>query len=182
MGNVSTYRRPGCEGTIPDITLVSEGTANRVNGWKVLEIYTGSDHQYISYSLQADGLQNMRQQQASTRKWNVEKLSKSTLIEKVDKRLENRIISVIATEIVKRTMQTIKHGCRKAMPKVKAGFKKQAVYWWNDEIAELRRICLSCRRRLTRARRRSEADREARAYKKAKRELKTAIYTSKWKK
>ena len=49
-GSVANFRRSGCEGTIPDITVVSEGMYYRVKDWRVLEIYTGSNHQYISYT------------------------------------------------------------------------------------------------------------------------------------
>lgn len=182
VGNVATYRRPGCMGTIPDITLVSDSTSNRIRNWKVLEIYTGSDHQYISYSLKTEGQQISRQQRTSTRKWNVMKLNKEILIEEMDRRLEGRNLGNSATEIVDRTMKSIKLGCKKSMPEVRSGCRKQAVYWWNNEIADLRRICLSCRRRFTRARRHGEAESEAYAYKEAKKVLRTAIFASKRKK
>ena len=53
-GSQTTFRRPGCNDTTPDITLVSEGFANQLREWKVLEDYTGSDHQYISYLIGPD--------------------------------------------------------------------------------------------------------------------------------
>ncbi|XP_037930183.1 uncharacterized protein LOC119664908 [Teleopsis dalmanni] len=40
-GMSPTFRRPGCEGTIPDITLVSEKIAGTLKEWSVLEDYTG---------------------------------------------------------------------------------------------------------------------------------------------
>ena len=51
VGGISTFRRPGCAETIPDITLVSDALAHNVLNWKVLEDYTGSDHQYITFTL-----------------------------------------------------------------------------------------------------------------------------------
>ncbi|XP_073972947.1 uncharacterized protein [Rhodnius prolixus] len=45
-GSTSTFRRPGYTETIPDISLASEGLAARVRGWRVIEDFTGSDHQY----------------------------------------------------------------------------------------------------------------------------------------
>lgn len=50
-GNRPTFRRPGQNGTIPDITLASESLASMIERWEVLEDYTGSDHQYITYSV-----------------------------------------------------------------------------------------------------------------------------------
>ena len=43
-GTVTTFRRPGYRQTIIDITLASEGAARRIDGWRVLEDFTASDH------------------------------------------------------------------------------------------------------------------------------------------
>lgn len=48
VGGTPTFRRPGCRGTIPDIAFVSEEIGNRLTNWRVLDDFTGSDHQYIS--------------------------------------------------------------------------------------------------------------------------------------
>ena len=48
-GNVTTFRRPGYRQTIVDITLASEGVVRRIVHWRVLEDFTASDHQYISF-------------------------------------------------------------------------------------------------------------------------------------
>ncbi|XP_039954228.1 uncharacterized protein LOC120770715 [Bactrocera tryoni] len=59
-GNATTFRRPGCEETTPDITLSSERLAGSIKKWKVLEDYTGSDHQYISFTIDAGTNGNQR--------------------------------------------------------------------------------------------------------------------------
>lgn len=182
VGNVPTFRRPGCEGTIPDITLVSEDSANKVKNWRVLEEYTGSDHQYISYTLQMQYTQNTRQRNTnnSTHKWNVKKLNKTILIGEIDRRLSGTRAEDNTSEIVDSTMNAIKLGCSKSMPKRRTtNFSKEAVYWWNNEIAGLRQNCLSMRRRYTRARRRSSADTEAQTYREARKILRNAIFASK---
>lgn len=179
-GNTPTFRRPGCEGTIPDITLVSERCANKIVDWKVLEIYTASDHQYISYSLEKDRTQMRLGKKMNTRKWNVRKLDRPTLIEAIDRRLEEVEISGDAAKIVEVVMNTIRHGCNSSMPRVrKSGAHKKSVYWWSDSIGELRHICLRCRRNYTRARRRGTAVAENEAYKNARKKLRTAIAKSK---
>lgn len=43
MGAATTFKRPCCEETTPDITLTSERIVKR---WEGLENYTGGDHQY----------------------------------------------------------------------------------------------------------------------------------------
>ena len=45
------FRRPGCIGTTPDVALVSEGLSATLTNWKVLEEFTGSDHQYIIFRM-----------------------------------------------------------------------------------------------------------------------------------
>lgn len=180
LGNSPTFRRPGCEGTIPDITLVSETMADRVVDWKVLEIYTGSDHQYITYSLDKNRPRNTQNNRKSTRKWNVTKLDSEELIKSIDRRLEEVDIDGNARKIVESVMSIITHGCNSSMPRTgKSGSHRKAVYWWNEDIADLRRICLRCRRKYTRARRRGEAEEERQEYKDAKANLRRAIHDSK---
>ena len=44
-GRTSTFRRPGYTETIPDITFATETLTSLIEGWKVIEDFTGSDHQ-----------------------------------------------------------------------------------------------------------------------------------------
>ncbi|XP_069962610.1 uncharacterized protein [Bactrocera oleae] len=136
-GSQTTFRRPGCNDTTPDITLVSEGFANQLREWKVLEDYTGSDHQYISYLIGPDKSQATTKRRG-TRKWNLHG-----------------------------TLDSITEACKAAMPKIKGGHPKKAVYWWTDE-----------RRNTARRRGRNEME-EHKEYKAAKTELKDAIIKAK---
>lgn len=180
IGNEPTFRRPGCEGTIPDITLISESIANKVENWKVLDIYTASDHQYISYSLRTRETTSTRKTVNTTRKWNVNKLNTSVLISEIDRRSVNSQSEGDARTIVNRTMDIIIKGCNKSMPKMKIlDGKKSAVYWWNNEIDDIRRRCIRLRRIYTRARRRGTADEEHSDYKSARKTLRIAIQNSK---
>ncbi|KAL7725205.1 hypothetical protein ACLKA6_018694 [Drosophila palustris] len=51
-GTSTTFRASVRMATTPDITLVSERLAGALRNWTVLEDYTGSDHQYIEYSIE----------------------------------------------------------------------------------------------------------------------------------
>lgn len=51
LGNTPTFRRPGYQQTIPDITFATGNLMRDVQRWRVLEDFTGSDHQYIAFSL-----------------------------------------------------------------------------------------------------------------------------------
>lgn len=50
-GNTPTYRRPGFGSSIPDVTMTSDRTLPRVRGWRVIEDYTASDHQYVVFKV-----------------------------------------------------------------------------------------------------------------------------------
>ena len=180
-GSVTTFRRPGCEGTIPDITMVSESMYHRVKDWKVLEIYTGSDHQYISYTFASGNRELEGNSTMSSRRWDARKLNTNRLILEVDRLCSIVELSDDARTRVEQTMGIIKSGCKKAMPLLKPpNIRKKAVYWWDDNIAALRRECLRLRRRYTRARPDGPAADEMRAYKEAKKSLKKAIMRKKY--
>ncbi|XP_069964565.1 uncharacterized protein [Bactrocera oleae] len=85
-GSQTTFRRPGFNDTTPDITLVSEGFANQLREWKLLEDYTGSDHQYISYLIGPDKSQTTTKRRG-TDKWNVSKLDSGKLLANIDKKI-----------------------------------------------------------------------------------------------
>lgn len=178
-GTATTFRRAGCQGTIPDITLASEGIAHMMTKWKVLEDYTGSDHQYISYHVGTASSINRGDIRAGTRKWNVLKLNPEALLAEIDTKPLPRAEKGNATTMVKLTMHNIARACDKAMPTSGSCRRKKPVYWWTEEIARLRCICLRRRRKQTRARRTGPAVVETEEYKTAKKELKLAIHTSK---
>ncbi|XP_039968158.1 uncharacterized protein LOC120779870 [Bactrocera tryoni] len=181
-GNATTFRRPGCEETTPDITLSTERMAGSINNWKVLEDYTGSDHHYISFMIDTGRNAHQLSKYSGTRKWNISKLDTSKLIAAIDEQNPSSGPSLIARKTVEHTMRNITKACQKSMPKATHSKRKAAVYWWTENIAELRRTCLRLRRSYTRSRRRGAAPQEAEQYKAAKKELKHAIDDSKKKK
>lgn len=178
-GNVTTFRRPGCRGTIPDITLASESVASKVVNWTVLEDYTGSDHQYIMYGFESSRTSNQTNTTTSSRKWNVAKLDTDALLDRIAQCDEIDGTTPDAGDVVRNTMSLIKEACNEAMPTIGRKHRKEAVYWWTDEISNLRRVCLRCRRKYTRARRTHAATSEAEEFKRAKKDLKGAILRTK---
>ena len=108
-GSVATFGRPGCEDTIADINMVSESMYHRV-----LEIYTGSDHQYITYTFALDnGIED--NYTTSSRTWDARKLNANRLISEVDKLYSRVKLSDDARTRVKQTMEIIRRGCNKAI-------------------------------------------------------------------
>lgn len=48
---ITIFRRHGYRETIVDISLASEELSARTDGWRVIEDYTASDHQYITFRI-----------------------------------------------------------------------------------------------------------------------------------
>lgn len=79
-GGAATFRRPGCHGTIIDISLATSGAASRIHGWRVLEDFTGSDHQYLKFTLEHHrNVSNHRTDRESPRGWNASRLDRARL-------------------------------------------------------------------------------------------------------
>ncbi|KAG5320740.1 PO14 protein, partial [Pseudoatta argentina] len=88
--------------------------------------------------------------------------------------------AVLGTERMNRILRDISDV---SMPR-KGLSRRPATYWWNQEIADLRRSCNACRRRLMRARAKRSTSRESLrelwdALREARRSLRRAIVRSK---
>lgn len=178
-GNKTTFRRPGCVETTPDITLVSENYVDRLQQWTVLEDYTGSDHQYISFVIRSNTDSAAPKKNKGARKWNVSKLNAEKLIRKIDENIPEHSPDNAARQNVEITINAITEACKIAMPRIKGAAPKKVAYWWTDGIRQLRQTCLLKRRKYTRAKKHGPAEDEHAEYKTAKIELKTAIENSK---
>lgn len=76
-GRTTTFRRPGCKESILDITFASECLSSCIKNWKVLENYTGSDHQYIY--LEVGEKPKANSYQGKRAGWNVSKMDEAKL-------------------------------------------------------------------------------------------------------
>ncbi|KAM8721733.1 hypothetical protein ACLKA7_007582 [Drosophila subpalustris] len=65
--------------------------------------------------------------------------------------------------------------CDSSMPRRKPSRRGSPCYWWNDQIAQLRKACLRARRCSQRARRRPDFEDRLEDLRAAKRALKRAI-------
>uniref|UniRef100_T1HKX8 Endonuclease/exonuclease/phosphatase domain-containing protein n=1 Tax=Rhodnius prolixus TaxID=13249 RepID=T1HKX8_RHOPR len=159
VGSTSTFRRPGHTETIPDISLASERLARRIENWTVIEDFTGSDHQYITFQIsERIGVKRPKQQETFPR-WNFDKM-KVDLFSEVLSCGEAQIKSVCsegkvgAEAMVASTMGLITKACRQSMPRKSSWHGRPPVYWWSPHIANLRKECVKRRRRAQRAGRR----------------------------
>lgn len=175
-GDTPTFHRPGQRGTIPDISWASENTARRVQNWKVIDEFTGSDHQYITFDLQRSNQRGRSQsgEGCQVKGWNLSKLDRDKMaqailegntllssrehVQQLGLRslamgISNAANTLCAKTIVEETMKIITKACNVAMPKKVLKPGKPPVYWWNEDIARLRRVCNQLRRRAQRSRR-----------------------------
>lgn len=184
-GTTPTYRRPGFGNSIPDVTIASTGLAPRVEGWRVIEDYTGSDHQHITFDIRGsrEPATNSVERQ---HRWDLAKLNKPRLVEFLQNasdpssELRRGLSGKQRTEaLVESTMSLIKRACDASMPAKKQRGSRKSVYWWTEEIAELRRTCLRLRRRAQRERNAAEVEARSNEYKTARKTLRNAIKNSK---
>ncbi|XP_046815181.1 uncharacterized protein LOC124422574 [Vespa crabro] len=154
----STFDRPGYRETIPDVSLANEQLVARVAGWQVIEDYTGSDHQYILFDV------HDRRPAVTTPvrppRWIIAKMDRERLSSVLNEgwrflQIASASLSRHAQSrmITAATMQLIQKACTIAVPKTKK-MAKSSCNWWTNEIADLRKKCLSLRRVAQRAKRR----------------------------
>lgn len=184
-GNTSTFRRPGYAETIPDISLASESIAEYIYEWAVLEDYTGSDHQYITFKINSAEKRQTENIEENV-KWNVAKLDATKLADSLRSNLEMTIQAsqelegrMRAEAVVEATMSAITQACEASMPRKRRRENRRPVYWWTEEIAELRRKCLHLRRVAQRSRNRPEAAVTSMEHITARKSLRAAIKMSK---
>ncbi|CAD7088022.1 unnamed protein product [Hermetia illucens] len=79
-GSTPTFRRPGCEGSIPDVTFASESLVSLVDWWRVLKDFSASDHQYIAFEV-VDTNSRCAPPQRSFCLWNVAKVNTGKFVE-----------------------------------------------------------------------------------------------------
>lgn len=118
-------------GSILDITLVTENLRSKISQWEVSERESLSDHNYIMFDVRMINGKTLHPARKG-RGWQVRKLDRNKLN--------------ISVENLDEHVTTPKHFAAKViadkcMPRKKYKTCKQPVYWWNDEISELRKEC-----------------------------------------
>lgn len=158
-GEKPTFVRNEAE-SILDLTLTTENMERCIGNWRVLDEESLSDHCYISFEVeqrQATERNARTGTQLIKRAWNVksvdwrkfeETLKCSRLLDELDWVQRSHSLNGLVLEAKKK----ISEACLASMPKRRAGFRGADKYWWTAEIAELRRMCMTARRRYTRSR------------------------------
>lgn len=173
-GAIPTFNRNG-NSSIVDVTFASESLACRVTSWHVSDHYTHSDHQAIIFDIAAEG-EHIRRRLPDPPKWN----AKSFDIESFKVMMSDDVQLVGSAEhMASQLMSFIANACDAAMTRGSRRRHRDPVYWWNEEIAELRRLCNHSRRQAQRARHREDHDALRWRHQEARRAMKKAIRESK---
>ncbi|CAB0037470.1 unnamed protein product [Trichogramma brassicae] len=173
-GDVPTFN--GRQGSsIVDLTFVCETLTPRVLSWTVSGLYTHSDHQAIVVEIEDDGASSGPSTRRSYR-WNARTLDVDRFSAVVS---SASVAPGTAEDMASGLMSVITGACDASMSKANPRRRREPVYWWTAEIADLRRSCQRARRLFQRSRGRHDEETHSANYASARRLLRVAIKTSK---
>ncbi|CAD6216092.1 GSCOCG00011284001-RA-CDS [Cotesia congregata] len=135
-GNTPTFRRAGARWSILDLTFATQRIAGVISDWAVLEEYTASDHQYISYTVNSvrGNPPTVPEREMKQTGWKVSLLDESAFQNAVSDRIDTLTDSFAESRenvesLVGRTMDVIVAGCDAAMPRRPASSRRKPVDW-----------------------------------------------------
>lgn len=175
-GDTPTFVR-GSSSSRVDITLSSKSLFRRVINWRVSDEENLSDHQNIYFDIKA----NNNSQACPTKdkqKWRYDEKKKEKFQEILKRKLQQKEANPEQCKVV------IQEACEEVFGAKDGKSHKKPVYWWNAEVAQLRKACHSQKRKMVRSNKNrhipiEEKERIRREYYKTKHELRRAINLSK---
>lgn len=172
IGNEQTFSR-GVGGSTIDVTFASSSIAERVH-WSISDQYTHSDHSAIIIDV-AHGQPHVNTTTQSLTGWKANTFDKNVFAIV----MESMVLEGPAEAMANQLINGITQACNASMVKRSRSANKQPVYWWNDEIANMRIDCIRARRLYTRSRGRPENSLHHQVFKTKRRAFKLAIRKSK---
>jgi len=180
-GSKATYIRPGFGKSIPDVTLVSDSSSLKIVSWKVLDVFSGSDHSYIKFKVNTSSVQ--KKTLDSHNGWNLSKIDVAKFLNFIKDRQNVCLTQIANKEELEQLTETVQNlitkACDNSMPRKKVYNGRPQAYFWTDHIGSLRKKCLRFRRLAQRARNRPDLNDKLTAFNLAKKELRNAIKISK---
>nr|XP_036224320.1 uncharacterized protein LOC118681891 [Bactrocera oleae] len=170
-----TYTK-GDASSIVDLTFVSSSIARKNCNWRVLNIYTASDHNAILWETANHQSPRRSNNQLNTIGWKVKSFDPSALLVSLD---SDPIITGPAEDKTKDLLTRLTRACDASMPRKRGNNQRPSVHWWNDRVSTLRAKCLKKRRISKRGYRRPNSAELIAEYKQARRNLNKAIKESK---
>ena len=130
--------------------------ASRIVDWCVLQVITLSDHQCIEFGIRerSHPVNTRRGGKVRSPSWNTRPLSKDKLQKHLE---ETSLINELGwaksagslEHTVRAASRKVIATCDHSMPRRGHWRTGDTMYWWNDQLAALRRECLAARRRFT---------------------------------
>jgi len=114
-----------------------------------------SDHQYIEIALRNPSLFR-RSKVPTQRRWNLKKLDSDLFREALEFLADTEIPDNLEHDPEKHVSwlaDLMRNACNLAAPLVSCKNKRRQVYWWSEEISDLRRVAIRARRRWFRCKR-----------------------------
>lgn len=148
-GRIPTFTRSGAASVL-DVTFVSDEAARLARGWRVMQNEESmSDHSFIAFEM--DQYLPRVTPQTATKRWF---FRRSEAIEEcLDRAVQGKENISKADELC----EILTKVCDESLVQQKSGNRRKPMYWWNQEIADLRKECIRTRRLLTRMRHREGA-------------------------
>jgi len=166
-------------GSIVDNTFGSPPVPRKVVGWRVMEgSETLSDHRYIRWNVSDPSLGNQPRHRSGTPlppRWALKRLDEDALMAAASAKALEEIPKLSPCDVdgeaawFREAMSQI---CDVAMPRIRVLPTRRSVYWWTQEIAQLRADCVRKRHQYTRCRRRRHEEAETAALYESYREAK----------
>lgn len=172
-GNEQTFSRNG-GGSVIDVAFASTDISLRLS-WHISDIYTHSDHSAIIMNISDPTPSPTVVSRQELIGWKTNTFDKELFCVC----MEGMELSGSPENMADQLVSRITQACNTSMRKRKRGVNKSPVYWWNDEIAELRKDCIRARRCYVRTRGRPNNDLHHQILKTKKKALKSAIRRSK---
>lgn len=174
-GNTPTFTR-GDASSIVDLTFVSSSLAKGNDSWRITDIYTASDHQAIYW--ETSGAPQIRAANGRTsRGWKTSAFDSATF--QVAFGVESTEGNGDANEKAGHVTKRLAAACDATMPRKHGSSHLPPVYWWNETISALRKLCIRAKRLSQRNRKKPHSEQRMAEYKEARQKLKKAIKESK---
>lgn len=146
-GDKPTFQRSN-QFSILDLTIVTEDIRTKVHSWQVRDEESLSDHRFIVFEV--NETMTSRKRPCKHTGWK----SKNINTEKLQQAL-SRIEIRSNTTTVEGYTEVLHNVCNQVMPKQSSRHRNQPVYWWNEQIAKVRKECIASRRHYTRSAKKS---------------------------
>ncbi|XP_058806558.1 uncharacterized protein LOC131672972 [Phymastichus coffea] len=172
-GSMPTYERDG-RSSIVDLTFVNAGIVRNCVNWKVNDIFNLNDHRVITWEI---GRKETMQEKPNAMGWKVKEFDPELFITALDTGL---ISARDAEEEAEKVMKKVAEACDATMARKGTRNKHAPIYWWSENIATIRKECISARRAVTRGRKKGRNVIELQnQYKRARSNLVKAIKVNK---